>query len=791
MKYWTILVFCLCGYNQVFASHVLGTDISYRTISCDEDRFVIEIFFTIYRDVYQGGNIDFTSLPNSIQIAVYQRDPISGEFILDDPNRNVRNIDVGQLRKEPVALLGNDCFDNSLEEIFQTDKFVYEGRLVLDYIDTDYRIAAQRCCRSSALVSIADPGSTGFLSEVIITPETQRLCNNTPIFNFDPEIVICNGFPQIIQTGAVDPDGDLLVYSFDTPKVAGGSFGDVSNPCPDSNTLCRFDCDGINPDPQMCLPNLFSEVEYLPGFSAVNPILANVPFTINSNTGEIAGTATGVGTYLVGVKVEEFRDGQKISEIVRDFNVSVANCNQEVVIGPPNQRENIQEFMDQCAAGGPGGVARISQEFDPCGATVVELENYSSANPENITFRWTVFDELGTTEIERNEVDWDPSFTLPVARYIVRFTVFPDLLCEASCEMVLNVTPPIRIEFALDIADDLVCGSRPINIDLPPQDPDATYAWSFGDGQTSDQYDPGPIVYTEAGRYAVELTVTRGATCSPTFSSSLFDFVPLPTDVAVLPDRFLICGDQQVNFDHITLTEPGTFSYEWDFGDGETSNEFLGVHEYQEEGIYEVSLEISTTGCSTTTVFPWDLEVLPSPKASFNTSLDVIRNPSQSIDFINTSIDATGFEWNFGDGSPISFEESPTYQYRTPGEFEVVLSAFSLINNCIDTASIIIPVTAAGRPIFPNAFRPLTGRNTEFRPVSIFDNFEAYQLRVYDRYGQLVFETIDFAQGWNGRKNNSGTMMPRDVYTYQYTYEVIDGDERIIDGDVGTVLLLN
>ncbi len=792
MKYWTFLVFCLCGSYQVFASHVLGTDVTYRTIDCDSDEFVIEIFFTIYRDVYQDGNVDFTSLPNSIEIAVYQRDPVTGEFFIDDPRRNVRMIDVGELRKEPVALLGNQCFDSSLEVFFETDKFVYVEQLPLDVIDTDYRISTQRCCRSTAIANIVDPGLTGFLSEVFITPEAQRGCNSSPAFNFDPEIVICNGFPQVIQTVATDPDGDDLVYSFTTPKVAGGSLGDASNPCPatDTDQLCRFECDGVSPDAERCLPNLFGEVEYLQGFSADNPILADVPFVIDSNTGTISGTGAGVGTYLVGVKVEEFRAGQKIGEINRDFNVSVANCNQEAVIGPPSQRANVQDFIDQCGAGGTD-IARISQEYDPCGASVVELENYSSANPNDVTFRWTVFDETGTTEIARNEVDWDPSFTLPVARYVVRFTVFPDLQCEAACEMVLNVTPPLITEFSLDIQDDLVCGSRPINIDLPPQDPNATYEWRFGDGRTSNQYDPGPIEYTEAGSFAVELTVMRGATCSPTFTSSVFDFVPLPTNVTVLPDRFLICGDQRVNFEHITLTDPGTFLYEWDFGDGETSSDFIGSHEYQTEGFFEVSLEISTTGCSTMTVFPWELEVLPSPRSSFETSIDAVRNPSQSIDFMNTSEGASGFEWDFGDDSPPSFEENPSHQYRLPGEYEVVLSAFSPVNNCIDTASVVIPVTAAGRPIFPNAFSPLSGRNPEFKPVSIFDNFEAYELRIFDRYGQLIFETGDFSQGWNGRKNNSGIMMPRDVYTYQYTYEVIDGDERIIDGNVGTVLLMN
>ncbi len=789
MKYWFILICCFCFSKDIVGIHVLGSDVSY-TLSCDEvqGRILVDVTFTLYRDVYQGGNTDFKSLPNVIEVGIYRRDATTGEFVLDDPIRNVFDIDVTDIRREPIVLQGNLCFDESLNVRFQTDKFEYFlERFALDVIDTEYRISAQRCCRSGAIVNILNPATTGILSEVIITPEAQMetICNNSPVFDFDPEIVICNGFPQLVQSGATDPDGDELRYSFTTPEVAGGSLGDVSNPCPTATTDCRFECDGTEPDASLCLPDLFTLVQYETGFSFDNPIMASVPFTINEQTGEISGTAAAVGTYLIGVKVVEFRNGIKIGEVKRDFNLSVANCNQEAVIGPPGQQSRIQDFLMEC----DGPVARISQEFDPCGAATVQLENYVNANPQSVTFRWTVFDESGTNELDRNEVDWNPSFDLPLGMYVVRFTLFPDIICEDFCEMMVNVTVPLDADFTLDLDNGAFCEDRPIEIDLPIEDPDASYMWDFGDGQTSNQYDPGPINYTSPNQYEVQLAIQRGV-CTENASSGTFNYFPLPTNVSVLPDRFQICGDQTVDFQHITLQDPGMFSYTWDFGDGETADGFNTQHNYQSTGSFNVSLEISTADCSSTTTFPWELEVLPSPRASFDPSLTVVRNPAQSIEFTNTSIDATSFQWDFGDGSPPSFQDSPVHQYDRPDDFEVVLTAFSPINSCMDVASMIISVSAAGRPIFPNAFRP-NGINTEFKPVSVFDNFEAYTLRVFDRWGGIVFETTDFSEGWNGRKNNSGSILPQDVYSYQYTFEVIDGNERVIDGSAGTVLLLN
>ena len=791
MKYWLILVCCFCFSKVTTASHVLGSDVSY-TMRCGvvDDIILVDFTFTLFRDVYQGGNVDFTSLPNSIEIAVYRMDAVTGEYVLDDPRRSVFNVNVTEIRREPIVLQGNECFDESLNVTFRADKSVYFiEAIALDVIDTEYRISAQRCCRSGSIVNIIDPASTGILSEIFISPEAQRetICNNSPVFDFDPEIVICTGFPQVVQTAATDPDGDELRYSFTTPLVAGGSLGDVSNPCSDGTNNCRFECDGTNPDASVCLPNLFTQVEYESGFTFDNPILATVPFEIDEQTGEISGTAAAAGTYIVGIKVEEFRNGMKIGEVTRDFNLSVANCMQEAVIGPPGQRTRLEDFLNEC----DGPIARISQEFDPCGAALVELENFVDADPTKVTFRWTVFDETGTNEIERNEIDWDPSFDLPIGEYVVRFTLFPDILCEDFCEMVVNVTPPLLSDFTLDLEDGSFCEERPVDINLPTEDPNASYVWDFGNGQTSNQFDPGPIVYTDPDQYEVVLAVQRGV-CTDTTSSGTFNYFPLPTNVTVLPDRFQICGNQAVTFEHITLQEPGMFSYEWDFGDGETSTEFNTQHNYEVDGLFGVSLEISNADCTTTTTFPWELEVLPSPLASFEPSVDAVRNPAQSVEFVNTSEDATGFQWDFGDDSAPSFEESPVHRFGRPGTFEVVLSAFSAVNNCVDTASLIIPVTAAGRPIFPNAFNPRGGGiNSQFKPVSVFDNFEAYTLRVFDRYGGLVFETTDFSEGWNGRKNNSGRILQRDVYTYQFTFEVIDGDQRVIDGSAGTVILIN
>ncbi len=74
-------------------------------------------------------------------------------------------------------------------------------------------------------VNIIDPGDTGATYYVEITPAAQQLCNDSPVFNNFPPVVICNNYPLQVDYSATDPDGDVLVYSFCSPFNGGGSTG--------------------------------------------------------------------------------------------------------------------------------------------------------------------------------------------------------------------------------------------------------------------------------------------------------------------------------------------------------------------------------------------------------------------------------------------------------------------------------------------------------------------------------------------------------------------------------------
>jgi gliding motility-associated-like protein len=144
---------------------------------------------------------------------------------------------------------------------------------------------------------------------------------------------------------------------------------------------------------------------------------------------------------------------------------------------------------------------------------------------------------------------------------------------------------------------------------------------------------------------------------------------------------------------------------------------------------------------------------------------------SPGIQFTNTSEGASAFEWTFGDYSPISYQENPYHIYTGFSDFEtsaylVILNAYSS-NGCADTAMLWINIYPDLIFYVPNAFTPDDDQyNQVFKPV-FSSGFSAknYNFSIYNRWGELIFETDQINQGWDGTYHNMRCQ--DDVYTWK------------------------
>lgn len=204
-----------------------------------------------------------------------------------------------------------------------------------------------------------------------------------------------------------------------------------------------------------------------------------------------------------------------------------------------------------------------------------------------------------------------------------------------------------------------------------------TYDWDFGDGNTSSDSDP-VHTYTTFGSFTVTLTATNPQGCS---ASQTANINVTETAADFLPDVFGFCTPLEVNFTDLSTSATPITTYEWDFGDGNTSGLANPTHVYQDTGRFTVTLIITNAlGCSDTLVRPNYIFNYDRPTADFDQTPQVIC--PGDFEFTNLSTGATDWFWDFGD-MQTGVDEHPIHNYSDTGYFSITLIALN--NGCSDT----------------------------------------------------------------------------------------------------------
>lgn len=205
----------------------------------------------------------------------------------------------------------------------------------------------------------------------------------------------------------------------------------------------------------------------------------------------------------------------------------------------------------------------------------------------------------------------------------------------------------------------------------------ATYEWSFGNGNSSNLKNPGAS-YIDEQNYTVTLTATDGGIKS-TISKTITVYKRPVVKFNVSPA--VGCVPLNANFTSTSSAGDGTISnYLWDFGDGNTLNskdQSAVTHSYTVPQTPPLSLTVTNSfGCFATFNQPNLIRVYRQLQASFNASTNQLCAPGGSIQFTNTTTgDGTiTYDWDFGDGER-STSESPSHTYNTKGSYFVKVTA--------------------------------------------------------------------------------------------------------------------
>lgn len=351
--------------------------------------------------------------------------------------------------------------------------------------------------------------------------------------------------------------------------------------------------------------------------------------------------------------------------------------------------------------------------------------------------------------------------------------------CQTSMETItVTVLPPLQVTA---LTSQAICPGQVANVSALAQGGDGnfTYTWDDGTNTYVGQFQNfSPSVTTT---YTV--TLTDGCTSTPVSDQITITVNPVP--------QVVFSG---INLDGCTPVEP-TFSNDtdpvltgqclWDFGDGTFSNDCNPSHLYEVPGCYDVTLTVtSPDGCVGSASQAQMVCVYDIPVANFEFGPQPTTILEPEITFINYSIGGDIHEWTFGDGDSSNLE-NPVHDYTwvEPNSYEVMLVE-STVHGCADTAYATVVIDDIFLIYVPNAFTPNNdGNNDVFLPVLSGTSPEGYTLYIYDRWGQIIFESNAPGEGWNGTVKGQ---MPQktDVYTWKIVLKTFDNKKKDFVGHV-------
>jgi gliding motility-associated-like protein len=311
-----------------------------------------------------------------------------------------------------------------------------------------------------------------------------------------------------------------------------------------------------------------------------------------------------------------------------------------------------------------------------------------------------------------------------------------------------------------------------------------TYNWNFGDGNSAQTINASNT-YGNIGPYVITLTATNIATgCIDSVSQNI-TILPSP-EVGFTVSQTAACESVSIVFID-TVDAPNTDVY-WDFGDGGYSFQNGSTdYQYNSIGCFDITLTVSATnGCVMSQTVDDLVCIEANPIADFT-----VENPNIIIDdptavFINQSIGAETFVWNFGDGT-FSTSVNPIHNYQDIGEYYVSLYATNEFG-CVDSANFTITLYEDVVFYVPNSFTPNgDGTNEEFLPI-INDVIDpgSFKLQIFNRWGEIIFESQNKEYGWDGTYGlTTGIQCQDGSYTWKINFKLMKEESyRVYAGHI-------
>ena len=748
---------------------------------------------------------------NQNQLVVYSVTPTSIQGNCQGPSQTITVI-----VKPPLALLNQDTVTICSNGNVNLNLVANTNVTFNWYADPNVNILNETTnITTSAIINDQLVNPTGAVEEVtyhVIGTSVANGCsspvipitvfvNPIPLVNPNPDLNVCHNQwnPQVLFTG----NAPGTVYTWNT---AGANLGlpaggidslnafVANNPgfAPINSTvvvspLFTFNgvsCPGakdtfqivVNPEPSVFPLNNLILCEGTS--SAVVPILGPIGGTtfnwVNSNAAVGLGS-TGTGNIPVFV----------------GNNPTLAPIQSTVTVTPLFINGNVQ-----C----PGQATSFTVTVNP--APTVDTVNLAICADDNVahtlsadlpsTFTWfatpnpLVINET-SNPIQNTSTINDNLIQITNAPQTVQYNITATTIahgCTGSgvVNVVVNPWPTV----AFNPLNPPYCDLTPIafqNMSVGAYD----YLWNFGDGTNSYLSNPSHQ-FPAVGTYNVTLVATDPYTGCSDSTMQPVSISPSPNPGFSYSDS-IGCGLLDVVFT-ADVYNP-SWNYQWTFGNGATTQQVGQVgYQYTTNGCYDVSLSVTNPqGCTTTETYFDVMCVYDSPVAVIGADPTSVTTLNPLVEFTNNSENASSYEWNFGDGS-YGYGFEPIHLFPSEAaDYVVAMTAMNEVG-CSDTAYASIHVEENLIYYVPNSFTPNDDeKNQVFLPI-ISQGFKpgTYLLRIFNRWGELVFESRDPYTGWGGDYGPTHTNCQSGTYTWVLNFQVLQSQEdKEIKGHVNLI----
>lgn len=361
-----------------------------------------------------------------------------------------------------------------------------------------------------------------------------------------------------------------------------------------------------------------------------------------------------------------------------------------------------------------------------------------------------------------------------------------DYTCEITdangCSLMLNTSintitmNPSLLE--AQVNDNLICVNDSVEL---------TANWTGTDPVTMVwQHCPSCPTDVAIYEYPINTTVyilTATDECNNSVSDSVEVVVnPLPVIMIETDDNSLCPGESAIFYNNGS-NGPG-YLYQWDLGDGSISNSSNPSHTYNNEGIYLVSLTITDpNGCTNVLNNGAFITVHPQAVAIFSSDVSSETTLDPTFEFTNFSYNSSIYSWNFGDGTTANTTHS-VHTYDEAGFYTVSLYANNVFG-CPDSTFITVEVKQDWEIFVPNTFTPDGDQhNSAFFAKGYGISDKDYVFQIFNRWGDLIFESRDMEVGWNGTDKRGLTSAQDGTYTWVVYFRDLSDKKHRREGHV-------